>query len=1199
MTGFKVGEIVFFKHPKHSWVLGKVSQVGKDAKGATEYSCVADDAERQCTGETTSKLKDDDVTSCREDLLDETPHDLLSLTVLHDSTLLRCLYIRYMEDTIYTNIGAIVVALNPFNFKIPWYLPDKMGGYLAEGAVIERSLPHSWAQAHNTYNEMISDSRDQCILVSGESGAGKTEASKIVMKYLAAISCLRGTDEEKRVGNEVGTRLSACSPILESFGNARTVRNDNSSRFGKFMKVKFNQSGLLCGAFTIKYLLEKSRIITAAENERVYHAFYLVLKGSLKDKLKVHSTSTYKSVNAGKCIENSEFSTAEDFTKVCDSMKVIGMTESDIYSTWATTAGILSSQNIEFEAQGEGSKVKDSHQHYLLDMERLWQIDVKKLEREFSTTMLMIVGSPTPKELRPELAVDVRDALSKSLYDGLFGWLVVKCNELCDTTEPVGNWIGLLDIFGFEDFVFNSFEQLCINLTNETLQNHYNTYIFDRDMEECRREGVDVTEVKCPDNMPCLKLIRDKGGILDLLDEECTLGKGTDLSFLEKVDQAHRKTSAFYDKKMTSKDTFIVHHYAASVTYNVDKWLEKNRDTIKDDIRLIMRASSDANIARFMEAPIPPDQQKGKKITVGFFFKIQVQELMDVINSTNPHWIRCIKPHPAKKPKMFDGIQTMNQLESSGVLGTVKIRKAGYPIRTVFGKFTMRYRILCPDPNAKTMDHRTLSAKILTACNMDDKKWAQVGKTMVFMKSEAFPLIERKRNEKLELSGLRIQAVGRAFFARKQANADYAIFKQKGWAKDIVVEYREYLRRSKAVRAERARLRKAAEEKFRGLKLQLQIEMEREKQDIFEKFSNETYKIVEQRNIAIDREKARVEYFRGARETFIRQEFMARQRAFEESVSEMKELADLYHKELNLHFVIENMFFTECESSEREKMNQQEFVQRNNLWRKYVESQSQGLVESIAHEGYTGKRIFHVLEEFQRRELYAREGIERTLASLKKHLRRQMKADRGEARKLEAAHLEFEAKRQEQLRHYEQLRRNELGKVQEVSMRKARMVGIPDEDASVPPIFRAAATAAPAAAHYDPFSSTGSFFSPSLPRGATSGASPNTRALSYGEVVHNVSSIPRNRSTYGGVSSPSASQMAGPPFLRDAIDPQSTSSYMAYVAHRSPQSEATAVSPHHRTETVNRSLYALSPSASQQQGSYFVSSPSPSSRYRV
>eukprot|EP00754_Rhynchopus_humris_P034041 Rhum_TRINITY_DN15502_c1_g1::Rhum_TRINITY_DN15502_c1_g1_i4::g.160977::m.160977 len=271
----KPGSRVFYWEPKHAWALGVVeADDGKffTVKGA-DYSCTKVEAL------STEKCPDNKVWPVREDVIDEDVDDLLMLTVLHDSTIQRTLFIRYMKDTVYTNIGAIVVALNPWNFKIPKYMDAMMPNYLAEGEMIRNNVPHSWAQAHNTYNELLRDAADQCILISGESGAGKTEAAKIVMKYLGAISCKQGEESMKEAARKVAFNINQASPILEGFGNAKTVRNDNSSRFGKFMKVQFDDGGFLVGAFTTKYLLEKSRIVTASLKERVYHSFYLITKG--------------------------------------------------------------------------------------------------------------------------------------------------------------------------------------------------------------------------------------------------------------------------------------------------------------------------------------------------------------------------------------------------------------------------------------------------------------------------------------------------------------------------------------------------------------------------------------------------------------------------------------------------------------------------------------------------------------------------------------------------------------------------------------------------------------------------------------------------------------------------------------------------------------------------------------------------------
>ena len=561
-------------------------------------------------------------------------HDLLNLSVLHDGTLLNCLRHRYFKDIVYTNIGAIVVALNPFNFKIPWYMDDKMEGYLREGETIQENLPHSWAVAHNTYYEMRNDNGNQSILVSGESGAGKTEASKIVMKYLNAVSSLRGMEEEKKAGRQVGLKMMQSNPILEAFGNAKTVRNDNSSRFGKLMKIKFNSKGILTGADITKYLLEKSRIIGAANDERVYHSFYLLLKGADRPRFGLQPIAAYKTVNTGHCCDVAGQDDADEYKNVNEAMTICGANDFQRESIWKTVAGILTLENLEFKDK-DGSTDKamfEADTEYTLGQtSKLWEIKEDVFRQELLTTTLVIQKQEVLKDLNRVKAYDARDSLSKAVYDNVFSWLVGAIN-LTMNTDDCATWIALLDIFGFEDFKQNGFEQLCINLTNETLQNHYNNYIFIRDMEECKTEGIDTTEIKFPDNKPCLDMITGKGGILAVLDEECLLGKATDLTFLDKIGDRFNGKNPFFERPRLAKvPSFRIHHYAGSVTYDVENFIEKNRDTLKDSFKMMMRASENPLIASLL-----PEPSEGTRYTVGGYFKSQLRDLMELINATNP-----------------------------------------------------------------------------------------------------------------------------------------------------------------------------------------------------------------------------------------------------------------------------------------------------------------------------------------------------------------------------------------------------------------------------------------------------------------------------------------------------------------------------------------------------------------------------------
>eukprot|EP00756_Hemistasia_phaeocysticola_P030294 Hpha_TRINITY_DN16281_c3_g3::TRINITY_DN16281_c3_g3_i1::g.14852::m.14852/K10357/MYO5; myosin V len=796
--------LVFFDHPEESWILGTVEKW--DGK---KGSCKGKEIQVSATG-----LNSEQITIARDDTIDEDKDDLMQLTMLHDSTILRCLKIRYMRDIIYTNIGPIVIALNPFNFKIPWYTDNNMPKYLAEGDRIEQNLPHSWAVAHNTYFELVNDAQDQCILVSGESGAGKTEASKIVMKYLAAVSTKQGTDEQKQAGLGVGSKINMTGPPLETWGNAKTVRNNNSSRFGKFMKVRFSPEGLLVGAFVIKYLLEKSRIVTAGPNERVYHSFYLAIKGkdAASYQLNQSKPESYSNINAGKCLTNPEFDSAEEYDEVSASLRGIGIADDTVHSMWRVVAGVMHSQNIEFEAEGEGSKVKAPTMEHLDRVVTVWGVpDKSELVKELSTTTLWIQGKNAgEKLLNPAKAADCRDSLSKHLYDNEFSNLIEICNSLLDKSDGSGNWVGLLDIFGFEDFEVNSFEQVCINLANESLQGHYNTYIFARDMDECRAEGIDVTSVVFPDNTPCLQMVSGKGGVMALLDEECALGKGSDDGFLAKVIEKHGK-NPFFGMKKLAKDSFIIHHYAKSVLYTIDGFLEKNRDTLKDSFKLMMRASSDPYIATLLPPPDPDARNK----TVGGFYKTQLKDLMDLINSTNPHWIRCVKPHPAKKPLMFGGLSTFGQLSSAGVLGTVKIRKAGFPIRLPFAEFYLKYKIL-GDGKLDPSNAQASSQTILGAAGFD-AKMAQMGKTRVFMKTEAYIGLETLKKQKLQLSAVIVQAWSLGLFSMGllkekvfEANQE-VITKLREEAKKVIAEKRAREAEERRLREEEE-AKKAAEE---------------------------------------------------------------------------------------------------------------------------------------------------------------------------------------------------------------------------------------------------------------------------------------------------------------------------------------------------------------------------------------------------
>ncbi|CUG87167.1 myosin heavy chain mya2-related protein, putative [Bodo saltans] len=982
-TSFQVDAKVFARSPTKSWLPAVVT--AKSDKGL--YSVVDEDREEL------QKLSGDDLTPCRDDLLNEgvdpVVHDLLFLTVLHDATLLRCLKVRYMKNIVYTNIGAIVVALNPFNFNIPWYLDAEMDKYLQEGDVIRHNLPHSWAIAHNTYYEMINDKKNQTILVSGESGAGKTEACKMVLKYLGKVSMQRASPEQLQAAETIRQKILIASPILEGFGNAKTVRNHNSSRFGKFINVKFHDLGYLAGAYTTNYLLEKSRIITAAKNERVYHSFYQLTKGRDAGKYAVKKPQDYRSTFAGKCLVREDSDDSVDYDEVCEAFKLVGFDATTVEEIWRSVAGCLLSQNIELAAiDADNTCIQPASRPFLQQTADAWAVSAETLEKEILSTTNIVRGETFVVKMRLAQATDMRDALCKHVYERLFQALVNKINDATDCEGSYeGSTISVLDIFGFEDFdTGNSFEQLCINLANESLQNHYNNYIFKKDMEECRGEGINVDDVRAPDNSECLKLIVDnQNGVLAFLDEECRLGTGTDDGFLQKIIQ-NCSVNAHFSFKPLQPGTFIVKHYAGSVTYTVKGFLEKNRDSLKDDMKNLMRASKLAFTASLLPDPTgepgSPAGAKGKPKTAGGLFKLQVTEMMNLINSTNPHWIRCVKPHPAKKPLMFDGVQVMNQLNSSGVLGTVKIRKAGFPVRLAFANFLGRYKTLigrCSATDSFPEIQRHVE-KAARAAGQTPKE-VQCGKTRVFMKSEAFYELEKAKDEAGMKHRLLLQTAARGIVSE-------IVSRSKRWSiasETIQSEFREYLKRTAKIREERRIAREkllAAQAQDRGhfesLSLQhiksIDDEEDEERRKLIKRFHAEKYWLEDKlvKDVAARSQMNSVE---NTRRTDIFNEFM-----------------NILNSQMSRRTLLHVIALPEVESFKRNRILTDELREFNILTQLFNQAGSAMFRVEVERNERRMRRLMLRLEEVQRMEfrqrfLFFKDFVESLHRSARDHVR--------------------------------------------------------------------------------------------------------------------------------------------------------------------------------------------------------------------
>jgi hypothetical protein len=568
----------------------------------------------------------------------------------------------------------------------------------------------------------------------------------------------------------VQEQILQANPILEAFGNAKTLRNNNSSRFGKFLQIKFDAAGGLCGAQIRNYLLEKSRVVQQLPGERNYHVFYLLLSGASdeeKAQWYLDDPEDYHYLNETGCYELEDVDEADEFAELDTALRCVGITGELREALLRSLAAVLQLGNVEFiEGASGGSEI--TTEEPLARAAELLRVDAEALGKCMTVRVNVIAGEKYDVPLEPEAAADARDALSKAIYARVFDWLVGKINATIDS-EDATTFIGLLDIFGFETFKVNSFEQLCINFANEKLQQQYNVHTFKTQGEECRAEGIDTANITFKDNQGCLDLIEAKPvGILSLLDEECGFPKATDGTFLAKIHERHVGNNEYYAKPRLSRTAFEIAHYAATVQYESAGFLEKNKDTLRDEMNeLVLNSGCDflatlfgggkarggkgagkaAGRAAGAGAGGAP-RKSGKGPTVGGQFRTQLQDLVSIINSTDPHYIRCIKPNQKKKPGLFEGMSVMMQLRCAGVKETIDIRRRGFPIRLTASDFIQRFDILVPAA-ASGRDDRGKVDALIAAHDSIDPLECQIGKSKIFVRDGAYAELESLKEQAL------------------------------------------------------------------------------------------------------------------------------------------------------------------------------------------------------------------------------------------------------------------------------------------------------------------------------------------------------------------------------------------------------------------------------------------------------------------
>lgn len=689
--------------------------------------------------------------------------DMTKLTYLNEPSVLDNLQRRYGLNEIYTYTGSILIAVNPFT-----KLPHLYNMYMMEqykGAPFGELSPHVFAVADASYRAMMSEGRSQSILVSGESGAGKTETTKLIMRYLTYVGG-RAVEDERNVEKQV----LESNPLLEAFGNARTIRNDNSSRFGKFVEIQFDSNGRISGAAIRTYLLERSRVVQITDPERNYHCFYqLCASGRDTETYKLGHPSNFHYLNQSKTYELDGVNNAEEYVKTRRAMDVVGISDEEQEAIFRTLAGILHLGNVEFSPgkEHDSSVVKDQKSNFHLEMAAdLFRCDINLLLATLTTRSIQTREGIIVKALDCNAAVAGRDALAKTVYARLFDWLVEKINRSVGQDRESKIQIGVLDIYGFECFKINSFEQFCINFANEKLQQHFNEHVFKMEQEEYQREAINWSYIEFIDNQDVLELIEKKPiGIIALLDEACMFPKSTHETFSNKLFQNFRSHRRLEKAKFSETD-FIISHYAGKVNYQTETFIDKNRDyVVVEHCNLL--ASSRCPFIAGLFPPLPEESSRSsyKFSSVATRFKQQLQALMETLSSTEPHYIRCVKPNSLNKPNRFENSSILHQLRCGGVLEAVRISLAGYPTRKTYHEFVDRFGIICLDIMDMGYDDKTITEKILQRLGLGNY---QLGKTKVFLRAGQIAILDSRRAEVLDAAAKRIQGRLRTYLAHRE-----------------------------------------------------------------------------------------------------------------------------------------------------------------------------------------------------------------------------------------------------------------------------------------------------------------------------------------------------------------------------------------------------------------------------------------------
>ncbi|KAI8098944.1 P-loop containing nucleoside triphosphate hydrolase protein [Halteromyces radiatus] len=711
--------------------------------------------------------------------------DLTNLSYLNEPGVLNTIRTRYMQRLIYTYSGIVLIAMNPFD-RVALYDPDIVQQY--SGKRRGELEPHLFAIAEDAYRCMIREQSNQTIVVSGESGAGKTVSAKYIMRYFATADDQESTGKRKKTDGsmtEVEEQILATNPIMEAFGNAKTTRNDNSSRFGKYIEIQFDDGANIIGAKIRTYLLERSRLIFQPETERNYHIFYQLCAGapsSEKKKFELGTYSDFHYLNQSGTGTIPGVNDADEFEVTQKALSTVGLSVELQWKIFQILAALLHVGNIQITGRGDAMLMENDPA--LLTATRLLGIKTTEFRKWIVRKQIVTRSEKIVTNLNPAQATVVKDSVAKYVYSNLFDWLVGVTNDSLSCGDPnlVATFIGVLDIYGFEHFKKNSFEQFCINYANEKLQQQFNQHVFKLEQEEYVREQINWTFIEFSDNQKCIELIEGKLGILSLLDEESRLPAGSDQGFSQKLYTNFDKPEfkSHFKKPRFSNNAFTIAHYAHDVQYEAENFLDKNKDSVPDEHMSLLQATEFDFLKEVLDkaasnnpAPTPQANKRmsmiARKPTLGSIFKLSLINLMDTIGGTNVHYIRCIKPNEAKVAWEFEPNMVLSQLRACGVLETIRISCAGYPSRWTFEEFADRYYALVPskhwDTKSSSPDVRTLCSTILDKSIQEEDKY-QVGTTKIFFRAGQLAYLEKLRSDRYDECATLLQKHMRRFVYR-------------------------------------------------------------------------------------------------------------------------------------------------------------------------------------------------------------------------------------------------------------------------------------------------------------------------------------------------------------------------------------------------------------------------------------------------